>query len=350
MGFGRFVAVRSASYLLALVATVSILYVGTYSSVQSVIQASATDASETFERQLIASHRALSSAQMDAAVASFKESYLAQFGFNQPLPVKFALQLYNLFQFHLGTAFFLQAPDGSKQVVDLILAYLPNTILLFTTATLVVILAGAAIGLVAGRKAGGKLDRVVPAVAVISSSFPSFWVGFLLIAYFAYTLDVLPTGGITSVPPPTEVVPRFLDLLAHMALPLASILLVSVGGFAYVARSLVVSTMGEDFVTTAKARGISERSIVFKHVLRTASPSLATQSILLVTGSIGGGLTTEVIFRWPGLGLLTYMAIGANDLPVIIGTTFVITIVLYVGLYVGELTYGLLDPRIRTGD
>ena len=108
--------------------------------------------------------------------------------------------------------------------------------------------------------------------------------------------------------------------------------------------------MGEDFVTTARARGMTENRVLFRHVLRTASPSIATQSILAVAGSFGGAITTEVVFRWPGIGYLTFAAITANALPVIVGSTFILTVILFLGLYIGEMTYGLLDPRIKTGD
>jgi peptide/nickel transport system permease protein len=230
------------------------------------------------------------------------------------------------------------------------MAYLPNTILLFTTGTLLVVAVGAVLGLLGAKSAGGKLDRSIPIVAVIHSSLPSWWVGFLFIAYFAYSLNVLPSGGISSVPPPTGVLPAFADFLSHLTLPLLSFFIVNVGGFAYVIRSLVISTMGEDFVTTARARGMTERRVIFKHVMRTASPSIATPSILAVACSFGGAIVTEVVFRWPGLGYLTYNAIEQNDLPVIIGSTFVLTIILFLGLYIGEITYGFLDPRIKTGE
>ena len=151
------------------------------------------------------------------------------------------------------------------------------------------------------------------------------------------------------MPPPQGLLPHLGDFLYHLTLPLLAFFVVNVGGFGYVIRSLVVSTMGEDFVLTAKARGISGNRILFSHVLRTVSPSIATQAVLAVAGSFGGGLTTEVVFRWPGLGLLTYQAILANDLPIIIASTFILTIILLVGLYIGELMYGVLDPRIRAG-
>jgi peptide/nickel transport system permease protein len=350
MGYARFIVGKTVSYVLALFGAVSILYVGIYPTMQKVIEASGNEAASEFQRNLVKGHSGLTLAEVQASVATFKASYLSAFGFNQPFPVKYALQMYNLFQFHLGSAFFLQAPDGSKQVTDIIVAYLPNTILLFTTGTLLVVGVGAIIGLLAARSAGGRLDRSIPIIAVIHSSIPAWWIGFVMIAYFAYSLNILPSGGISSVPPPAGILAGFGDLLSHITLPLLSFFIVNVGGFAYIIRSLAVSTMGEDFVTTARARGMTENRVLFRHVLRTASPSIATQSILAVASSFGGAITTEVVFRWPGLGYLTFTAIIANDLPVIVGSTFVLTIILFLGLYLGELTYGLLDPRIKTGD
>lgn len=350
MGYARFIAGKTASYALALLAAVSLLYVGIYPSLQKVIQASANEAASDFERNLIKSHSGIPLSEVTADVARYKASYLSTFGFNQPFPVKFALQLVNLFEFHLGSAFFLQAPDGSKQVAAIVAAYLPNTIILFTTGTLLVVAVGAVLGLLAARSAGGKLDRTIPIIAIVHSSVPSWWIGFIFIAYFAYSINVLPSGGISSVPPPAGILPGFVDFLRHLTLPLLSFFIVNFGGFAYVTRSLAVSTMGEDFVTTARARGMSESRVLFRHVLRTASPSIVTQSILAVAGSFGGAIVTEVVFRWPGLGYLTFIAITQNDLPVIIGSTFILVIILFLGLYIGELTYGLLDPRIKTGE
>jgi len=342
--------VKSITYFTALVATVSILYVGIYPSLQQVIQHQATYETQLFQQQLVkAAHGSLTQAQVLAQAAVFKANFLAQFGFNQPLPVKFALQLSHLFTFQFGNSYFLLAPDGSNNVGQIIVAYLPNTILLFTTGTLIYVLAGSIIGLLAARSAGGKLDRSIPFIAVFHSSLPTWWVGFLFIAFFAYMLNVFPSGGIVSVPQPSGLLPQFGDFLYHLALPLMAFFVVNVGGFAYVIRSLVVSTMGEDFVLTAKARGLTPNRILFTHVLRTVSPSIATQTVLAVAGSFGGGLTTEVVFRWPGLGLLTYIAILANDIPTIIATTFILTIILLLGLYIGELLYGVLDPRIKAG-
>lgn len=349
MGYLSFIAKRTVSYLSALIATISIVYIGTYPEIQKVIIDSSNYLGGQYEQTLLKNSHGLTETQIHTLVAGFKANYLSAFGFDQPLPVKFVLQLYNLLTFHFGTTFFIDAPDGSNRVSAVIAAYLPNTILLFTTGTIILIVLGTIIGLFAARAAGSIWDRIVPFVAVVHSSLPTWWLGFLLIAGLAYSLALFPTSGMMSIPTPTNPLAYAGSLLDHMVLPLTAFLIVNIGGFAYVIRSLVVSTLGEDFVVTAKARGFSESRIIFRHVLRTASPAIATQSILAVTGSFAGGLTTEIVFNWPGVGLLTYESILANDVPIIIGITFVLTLVLLVGLYIGDIVYGLLDPRIRSG-
>ncbi len=331
-------------------ATVSILYLGTYPVIQEVITKSANFVAGQYEEELLKHNTGdLTNQEISNLVATYKATYLSQFGFNKPLPEKFSLQIIKLLTFHFGNAYFLRAPSGSTDVSAILRAYLPNTILLFTTGTLLLILIGTVIGLLAARSAGSVWDRLVPFVAVVHSSLPAWWLGFLLIAGLAYSVKLFPSSGITSVPVPHNPIFYVGSVMDHMTLPLISLLIVGLGGFAYVIRSLVISTIGEDFVLTARARGISESRIMFRHVLRTASPAITTQSILAVTGSFAGSLTTEIVFNWPGVGLLTYEAVIANDVPVIIGITFVLTIFLLVGLYIGDLVYGLLDPRIKTG-
>jgi peptide/nickel transport system permease protein len=349
LGYLSFLVKKTVSYFAALIATISIVYIGTYPEIQKVIISSSNFLAGQYEQSLLKSGKGLTATQIHTLVAGFKSNYLSAFGFSQPLPVKYALQLYNLLSFHFGTTFFIDAPNGSNQVSSVISAYLPNTILLFTTGTLLLIVLGTIIGLFAARAAGSIWDRIVPFVAVIHSSLPTWWLGFLLIAGLAYSVALFPTSGMMAIPTPTNPLAYVGSLLYHMTLPLIAFLIVNIGGFAYVIRSLVVSTMGEDFVLTAKARGFNESRIVFRHVLRTASPAIATQSILAVAGSFAGGLTTEIVFNWPGVGLLTYASILANDVPIILGITFVLTLVLLAGLYVGDVVYGLLDPRIKSG-
>ncbi len=325
MGFLRFVVTRIFSYFLALIASISILYLGIFGTIEQAITAECNYKSST------------------ANLACLRE-----FGLNKPVVDRFGIELYRLVSFQFWSSFFIFA-NGSDNVRTIILAYLPNTILLFTTATVILIILGTLIGLVAARSAGTVWDRLVPIIAVVHSSFPSWWLGFLLIAGLSYGLKILPAYGMTSIPVQTNGILYGLDVADHMILPVLAVLTVSIGGFAYVVRSLIITTMDEDFVLTARARGLSESRIVFRHIFRTASPAIATQAILVTVSSFAGSLLTEIIFLWPGIGLLTYQAVLANDLPVIIGITFVLTLVTYVGLFIGELVYGVLDPRIRVG-
>jgi peptide/nickel transport system permease protein len=354
MGYLSFAIKKVISYFLALFGTMAILFVGTYPIYTTVIVNSANfvaaQALRTLEQR---SHTPLTPEQIQQIHDQIVNQIIASYGLNKPFAVQFFYFLKNLLTFNLGYGY-TNAPitsnTGSYAVADIIASYLPNTILLFTTGTIIVIILGLVIGLLAARYAGSVWDRLVPVVAVVHSSFPTWWIGFLLIAALAYGVHLFPPGGIVSVPPPKNPVLYALDVLYHMALPLISIIIVGVGGFAYVVRSLVLSTLSEDFVIALRARAIPERIVLFKHVMRASSPSIVTQVLLALTTSITGSLTTEVVFQWPGMGLLTWNAIIENDVPVMLGVLYVTTLVLLAGLLLGELIYGVLDPRIRVGE
>jgi len=348
MGLGKYILKKSLIYFSALIATMTILYIFTFPILQEIISKSINFQVASFTQTLLKSSHHLNSTQVQIAVDKYKETLISAYGLNQPIIYKYFIQMYNLLRFNFGDAYFLQAPSGSREVSAIIAYYLPNTILLFTTATILFIVAGTIIGLLSAKTK--FWEKVVAVIAIVHSSIPTWWLGFILLAALAYGVRVFPPGGMTSVPPPKNPFDYGIDILYHMALPIISIFIVNVGGFAYIVRSLVASIMKEDFVITAKARGLPDSRILYRHVLRTASPSIATQSILAIAGSLGGSLTTEVVFEWPGVGLLTYISVLQNDIPVILGITYVLTIVLLIGLFLGELVYGILDPRIKVGE
>ncbi|MEM0131411.1 MAG: ABC transporter permease [Saccharolobus sp.] len=348
MGYGIFVLKKGISYFLVLIATLTILYVFTFPILQEVIAKSINFEVAQFTQELLKHSHNLNSTQLQLSIQKYKESLISAYGLNQPIIDKYFIQMYNLLRFNFGDAYFLQAPSGSRQVSAIIAYYLPNTILLFTTATIIFIIVGTIIGLLSAKSR--FWEKVIAIIAVIHSSIPTWWLGFVLIAALAYSIKVFPSGGMTSIPPPKNPFDYGISVLYHMSLPLITIFIVNVGGFAYIVRSLVASIMKEDFIITAKARGLPDSRILYRHVLRSASPSIATQAILALAGSLGGSLTTEVVFQWPGVGLLTYIAITLDDLPIILGITYVLTIVLLLGLFLGELVYGILDPRIKVGE
>jgi peptide/nickel transport system permease protein len=353
MGYKSYLAKEIIVYITVLIAAMSLLYLLTYPVIQEVLKTTVETEAEGFKQAILrhyAGHGSINLTNINILVNKYKDSLMTTYGLNQPLYLRYFIQMKNLLTFNFGNAYFLEAPNGSHKVYVIIASYLPYTIILFTTGTLIVIFAGTLIGLLSARYEGTVWDKIVPTIAVIHSSLPTWWLGFLLIAALAYGVKVFPPGGITSIPPPKSPLMYSINMLYHMALPLLAFFIVNVGGFAYVVRSLVISTTKEDFVMTAKARGLSDSRILYRHILRTASPSISTQVALAIAGSFAGGLTTEIVFNWHGVGWLTYVAILLNDLPVILGINFVLTVILLLALFINEIVKGYLDPRIKAGE
>jgi peptide/nickel transport system permease protein len=351
LGYKSYLAKEIIIYITVLIAAMSLLYVLTYPIIQKVLIATVETEAAAYKQAIIKrSAGNINLTNLNIKVQLYQKQLMSSYGLNQPFYLKYLVQMKNLLTFNFGNAYFLTSPTGSTKVYAIIAAYLPYTIILFTTGTLIVILFGTLIGLLSARYAGSIWDKIVPTIAVIHSSLPTWWLGFLLIAALAYGIRIFPPGGITSIPPPKGFLAYSINMMYHMALPLLAFFIVNVGGFAYVIRSLVISITKEDFVTTAKARGLSDSRILYRHILRTASPSISTQVALAIAGSFAGGLTTEIVFNWHGVGWLTYVAILMNDLPVILGINFVLTVILLLALFINEIIKGYLDPRIKAGE
>jgi peptide/nickel transport system permease protein len=353
MGYKTFLAKIAIIYITVLFAAMVILYVFTYPVIQKLYTDYVKYSASQLKTELIRHAKgSVNLTQVNLEVESYEKSLEAAYGLNQPLIVRFALQMKALITFHFGVT-----PPGvsypgytsSNNIAQIIAVALPRTIILFTTGTVIIIAVGTLLGVLAARYQGSAYDKAIPVIAVVHQSLPTWWIGFLLIAGLAYGLRWFPPGGIVSAGlnfsrEPLQYVASLLD---HMTLPLLAFFIVNVGGFAYVVRSLTLATAKEDFVLTAKARGLPERRIVFGHILKTASPSIATQAMLWLASSFAGGLTTEIVFVWPGVGLLTYNAVLESDEATVMAITYVLTLVLVIALFLNEIIKGLLDPRIR---
>jgi len=242
---------------------------------------------------------------------------------------------------------------------DVILAALPNTIILFTTATIICILIGIFLGLQTARRAGGIVDRVISTIAMISASLPMWWVGMLMLLIFAFDLGIAPFAGIDVYSDLAELSKHVSGILywiysipiwlKYMWLPLLTIVIVAFGGWAYTIRNVVISVMTEDFVHVARAKGLPERTVLYKHVLRAASPPIVTMSALSIVGSLGGAIITETVFSWPGMGRTYWVALQNGDTGVLIAATFVTVFLFVVIIVLLDFVYALLDPRVRTG-
>ena len=261
-------------------------------------------------------------------------------------PQRMGFAMYKLLILDFGHATFLTSDSGSSNVSDILLEKIPRTVLLFTTATIIISIIGIFLGALSGSKVGSATDRITSMFAVVSSSFPVWWVGMLMIFLFAFTYQIFPARA-TPTLPLTD--PGYIGaLLYHMTLPLITIVLIGFGSWAYLVRNFMVGTMQEDFITAKKTIGIDKKKIVYKHALKNAAPPIITILALSLSGSLGGAIITEAVFDWPGMGRLYFEAISVMDLPVIIGATYVLTVLFLISIFVADLLYGYFDPRVKT--
>ncbi len=245
----------------------------------------------------------------------------------------------------LGRARFLTSDSGSQQVSNIILEKLPKTILLFSTSTIIITFIGLYLGAFSANRIGSLVDRFTSAAAIFSSSAPVFVVGVFMILVFAYFYQVLPARA-TPLTPPTD--PYYiLDLLYHMILPLATIILTGFGGWAYITRSLVINILNEDFIAVKRSQGIAEKKIIYSHALKNAAPPVIITVALSLSASLSGALIFETIFNWPGMGLLYFNAINLRDTPVILGQTYVLVLIFLITNFIVDMIYGLIDPRVK---
>jgi peptide/nickel transport system permease protein len=269
-------------------------------------------------------------------------------GLDQPFIIRSFMYLKNALTLDLGRALYLTSDSGSRMVRNIILERLPQTIMLFTTATLINFFLSLFIGLYLSRHHGSFLDRLFIAGAP-TSVIPGWFYGIFLILIFAAYLNVLPYGGIIDVPPPTTTLLYALSVLKHMILPLSAWIISAFFLGAYSNRTFFLIFSTEDYVEAARAKGVPPRQIETKYILRPSLPPIITMLALGIVNSWSGAMITETVFNWRGLGLLTYAAISATDTPVIIGITVIYAYLLGATVLLLDIIYGLIDPRIKVG-
>ena len=262
-------------------------------------------------------------------------------------PQRIGFTMYKILFLDFGHATFLTSDSGSSDVKDIIFEKLPRTILLFTTATIIISIIGIFLGALSASKVGSVIDRITSSFAIISSSFPVWWIGMLMIFLFSFTYQIFPARATPDIPSSD---PGYMvSLLYHMALPLITIVMIGFGSWAYLVRNFMVGIMQEDFIMAKKTIGINQKKIIYSHALKNAAPPIVTILALSLSGSLGGAIITEAVFDWPGMGRLYFEAITVMDLPVIIGATYILTVFFLVAIFIADLLYGYFDPRVRTG-
>jgi peptide/nickel transport system permease protein len=299
--------------------------------------------------QVLRSSGNLEGADFDALRASTFGELSRRHHLDEPWLARVLRQAGDVLTFRFGRAATLKTSTGDRAVLGLILEALPNTLLLFGSEAVAVMALGLLVGLFAARKRGGALDRGLTVLPMFLNGFPSWWIGMLALMGFAYALPIFPSGGIHLNPPPAGLRGIF-DLLWHLFLPLFVLVALNLWGFALQVRSLVGDLVESPWIGAARARGVPERSILFRHVLAGARPALLTMIVMGLLQSLSGNLLIEGIFGWPGLGNLYFIAVGQADVPVLLGVLAVQTLLNLAGLVGLDLAYRRLDPRIATRD
>lgn len=267
---------------------------------------------------------------------------------DQPIQQRIIWRAIDTLSLNLGKATLIKSSAGEEEVNKIVAEALPRTILLFSSAVALDILLGLWLGLKKAQRVGGFMDKASSIITMTVYGMPVWWLGMLIIMFFAYVLKLFPSGGMHSTPPPSGFA-YYLDILYHMALPVMTLVLIGFWGRAFLIRNIVLGILQEDYIMAARARGIPERKVLYGHVMRSASPPIATMAVLSLLASVGGNLVIEGIFSWPGLGNLYWIAIEQNDIPVLMGCLSVTTALYIFGLVLLDLIYGYLDPRIKVG-
>jgi ABC-type dipeptide/oligopeptide/nickel transport system permease component len=274
------------------------------------------------------------------ATPQLRHALTVEFGLDKPKWEQYILYLRNLLHGNMGISFAYQQP-----VSHLLIDQLKNTIPMVTVGTFASIVVGVVTGVLSAQRRGSVLDHTSTNIAIFAYAFPTQWLGLMLLILFA---GILPAGGMENqfLFTPEPFWQHLGDIGTHMILPAATLMLTSYGSFTLVVRSSMLETMGEDYVLTARAKGLSDRRIVWQHAVRNALLPMVTLIALSLGYIVGGALLIEVIFSWPGIGLGMYTAIGQRDYPMLQGGFLILTISVILLNLIADLVYFRLDPRI----
>ena len=258
-------------------------------------------------------------------------------GLDQPLYVQYVRWLGNVLRGDLGMSLTLTRP-----VASLIRDRLPATLLLSGTALIFAATVGITLGVIAGLKRNSPIDHALTLISFIGISMPSFWYGLMLIIVIASTWKLLPAGGMTT---PGDGSAR--DVVRHLIMPalvLGTIYTVEIVRYT---RSSMITVLRQDYVRTARAKGLAENLILFRHVMRNAALPIVTVLGLLLPRLAAGAAVTEQVFAWPGMGQLAVRAAFQRDFPTIMGVTMIVSVVVVLASLLTDILYAYLDPRIR---
>jgi len=277
-----------------------------------------------------------------SATPEYMAELRAKFGLDQPLPVQLLVYLKNIVSLDLGYSFRHDMPV-SILIVD---RFWP-TLLLMVSTIILAIGFGILLGLLAAINLNTWKDAVISVFALITYATPLFWVGLMMIVVFSINLRLFPTSGMENIAAFYEGFDRFVDITHHLVLPTITLSLFYLALYTRLMRASMLEQYGQDYVVTARAKGLPERRITFGHVLRNALLPVVTMAGVQVGALIGGSVIVESVFAWPGLGMLAFESLFARDLNLLLGIFLISSVLVVVVNLIVDIIYCFLDPRIE---
>jgi peptide/nickel transport system permease protein len=265
------------------------------------------------------------------------------FGLDKPLHVQYLYYLRNLFNGELGISITYRRP-----VADILSERISNTLILLAAATVVVIIIGVGAGMISAVRRGSRLDRSLVITSLIFWSLPTFWTGLILVILLAVYLNAFPVSGVyTPGLSFSSTLDKLFDLGKHLVLPTITLAIVDMGQFMLITRSTLVDVLTEDYILTAKAKGIPSRKILWHHAIPNAMLPIITTMALYVSLVIGGAIQVETIFSWPGMGRLMYDAVLRRDYPILEASFLLFAVTMILANFLSDIFYMIVDPRVR---
>jgi ABC-type dipeptide/oligopeptide/nickel transport system permease component len=279
-------------------------------------------------------------ARVPQSSPQLRHALTLEFGLDKPKWEQYVIYLKQLLHGNMGISFANQQP-----VSHLLLTDLKNTIPMVTVGTLAAVVIGVFTGVLSAWRRGSPADHISTNLAIFAYAFPTQWLGMMLLILFA---GVLPSAGMTNpfLFGPEPFWQHLGDVGQHMILPAATLMLTAYGSYTLVVRSSLLETLGEDYVLTARAKGLPVRRIVWRHAVRNALLPMVTLIALDLGYIVGGAVLIEVIFSWPGIGQSMFTAISQRDYPMLQGGFLILTVTVILLNFLSDLVYFRLDPRI----
>ena len=271
-----------------------------------------------------------------------RQELLREFGLTQPLWKQFFLYLANTLTGDFGVSF----ARYPTPVMDLIAERLPRTLYLMGASVTISVVLGIPLGAIAAWKFGDREDLVITQSSLFFRSIPTFWLAILLAFLFGYVFPLFPISGATSNATHPSFISYFLDLTYHTFLPVVTMSAYFLAGYTFLMRGSLLDILPENYIKIAESKGLSERQVLFGHAVSPAFPPVLTQLGFQIGRLAGGAVLVETVFSYPGMGQLMFESVLARDYPVIQATFFFLAVMVLGSMFLAEILYTVIDPRI----